>query len=303
MRFRSGTDPILILGSKGQLGRALLTQSPPSERAIIGWSREDFDFSDIEKVSSELNRLKPSIVINASAYTAVDAAEGSATEAEKINGDLPRALAQYCAENQALLVHYSTDYVFSGEGQAPWKENDPPNPLNNYGVTKLSGERAIAENCKSYFIFRTSWVFDNQGKNFVTTMLRLAPDKDKLAIVNDQVGAPTYSVHLAQWTWTILSVALNKESSPFGIYHLCASGTTTWFDFAQYLLMKAKSLGIIQRMPILNPISTEDYAAPTKRPKNSRLDCSSVQSQFDISLAPWQEGIDECLKSLARVKN
>jgi dTDP-4-dehydrorhamnose reductase len=293
---------IVILGKDGQMGRALSARL--GERALaIG--QQEVDFCDAHFVAT-LERLVGThtlaAVINASAYTQVDKAEGEGRdEAFRINATAVGELAQWCKSRNLPLVHYSTDYVFDGGGKKPWREEDIPNPANAYGESKLAGELALIEAHGDYLLFRTSWIFDAQGKNFFTTMLRLMGEKETISVVDDQFGAPTYAPHLATATVQALDRALAMETFPRGTYHLCASGMTSWFEFASAILGLARSMETGQKFPLvckrIDSIPTSQYPTPARRPFNSRLDCSKARRALDVALPQWRDGLEECMKT------
>ena len=297
----AGRGPLLVLGAKGQLGRALLQRlskkpDPLKGRsAVVGLSRSELDLSDLLAVERALNELQPAAVLNAAAYTAVDQAESEPAQAHRLNEELPARLARYCAQQQIPLVHYSTDYVFSGQGERAWQEDDPASPLNVYGESKRLGEEAIEKEGGRYLIFRTSWVFDEEGKNFVNTMLRLGAEREELKVVSDQVGAPTYAGHLAELSLKALQRGLAQEAFPSGIYHLSAQGHTTWFDFAQAIFAEGQKRGLRLKVQRLLPILSQDYTTPAERPLNSRLDLNRFISTFALQPPHWEEGLRACL--------
>jgi dTDP-4-dehydrorhamnose reductase len=221
--------------------------------------------------------------------------------AHAINALAPRVLAEEAAERNALLVHYSTDYVFDGRKQEPWTENDPPAPLSVYGASKLAGEQAVQNSRACYLIFRTSWVYGPHGSNFLLTMLRLARERDRLSIVDDQVGAPTTSIELARATHAIVTgVLAGRFGSPqhwSGLYHMTCAGSVSWFGFAQAIFARASArLGV--KAPELVPIGTKDYPTPAARPRNSVLSNAKLHARFGLQLPPWQSALDEVIACL-----
>lgn len=288
---------ILVLGSKGQLGTALMeiAQGPkfPIGWEFIGWAREDVDITQLDVLCEKVKTLKPSVVINAAAYTYVDKAEAEAKLCQTINVKAPEALAKTCLELKIPLIHFSTDYVYAGEGSEAHVETDPHYPLNFYGMTKARGDEAIQKVGCDHLIFRTSWVYSHAGKNFVLTMLRLATEKKELRIVNDQVGSPTYAPDLAKYALEALMKAmeLRLDGKPFpsGIYHLSNSDTTTWYDFAKAFLPKEIDI---------QGISTLEYPTPAKRPLNSRLSLEKFEKTFGIHPRNWHEALNECVKKI-----
>ena len=247
-----------------------------------------------------VRRAAPNLILNAAAYTAVDRAESERELAYAINGQAPRVLAQEALERNALLVHYSTDYVFDGSKPEPWIETDAPNPLNVYGASKLTGEQAIANIGGKYLIFRTSWVYGPHGNNFLLTMLRLARERDRLSIVDDQVGAPTTSIALARATHAIVTgILVDRIGAPqdwAGLYQMTCSGSTSWFGFAQAIFARAAALEV--KAPELTPIATKDYPTPAARPRNSVLSNAKLHAHFGVELPPWESALDEALQRL-----
>lgn len=281
------TAPLLITGANGQVGKALMELA---ENAI-GVTRKEIDLETLAFFPGE-SGLRPSAIINAAAYTAVDKAEEEEIRAFNINARAPEILAAYCKERDIPFIHYSTDYVFDGSGKTPWKESDPTNPLSAYGRTKLEGEKRIAAIGGKYLIFRTSWVYDETGKNFLNTMLRLGAERDELRVVNDQWGAPTYARHLAQATLAALENAQNATRFPSGIYHLCGGGETNWQAFAREIFEVAQP----PKSPKIHGIPTSEYPTPAKRPLNSRLDGSKAKQVLGVALPSWEAGLRECME-------
>jgi dTDP-4-dehydrorhamnose reductase len=271
---------ILLTGRNGQVGWELLKAlAPLGELTALG--RAELDLRDAGRIREAVRASNPDVIVNAAAYTAVDQAESERDAAFAVNAGAPGVLAAEAKRSGALLVHYSTDYVFDGAKPAPYVEEDEPNPINAYGASKLAGERAIAASgCRS-LILRTSWVYGPRGANFYLTMLRLARERPALRVVDDQVGAPTSSLAIARATAQLL------RPGAHGLYHLSAAGKTSWCGFARAIVAGA---GLAT--PV-TAIRTEDYPAPAKRPRNSRLDCSRLRADFGVALAPWEEGLAE----------
>ncbi|MGK5082329.1 dTDP-4-dehydrorhamnose reductase [Bdellovibrionota bacterium FG-1] len=284
---------IVVLGSSGQVGRALMEILGP-DRAI-GLSHAEASLEETDKLPGILHRLTPSAVINAAAYTQVDHAETQRELAFKINAEAPGVIAQWCAQQNIPFVHYSTDYVFDGSGDQPRSEDAPIAPLNVYGQSKAEGERRIVEAKGRFLCLRTSWAYDAHGKNFVNTMLRLGAERETLKVVADQIGAPTYAPHLAQGTLQALENALAKPNFPSGIYHLCQSGQTSWFGFAEAIFESARKQGIALKVSQILPISTAEYPVPAKRPLNSRLSMKKIQQALEIQMPDWRDGLDACM--------
>lgn len=283
--------PIVIFGKNGQVGSALCNLL--GDKAI-GFSRAQANLSHPDTLLKPLDGLSPKAIINAAAYTAVDKAEEESELAYKINAEAPGVLAQYCKEHDIPLVHYSTDYVFSGEGSTPHKEDDAANPLNLYGKSKLAGEKEITRTGCKHLILRTSWVYDAHHKNFITTMLKLAKEREKLTIVSDQIGAPTYAPHLAENTLDVLTNALNNKN--YGTFHLCGSGQTNWYEFACTFFDLARKQGIGLAIKDVQPIPTSAYPTPAKRPLNSRLDCSRIKAMLGVQMPDWQDSLKACME-------
>jgi dTDP-4-dehydrorhamnose reductase len=285
---------ILVTGCHGQVGHAL-TQSLQGLGEIHSLAREQLDLSRPESIRAVMQSLQPAIVINAAAYTAVDQAESEEALAMRINAEAPGILAEEAVKIGASLIHYSTDYVFDGSKLGAWMEDDPVSPLSAYGRSKLAGERAIAATGVPHLILRTSWVYGLHGKNFLLTMLRLAQSRDSLSIVDDQIGAPTWSHTIAEATANIIrhfprSEQIEKLS---GIYHLCATGHTSWHGFAQAIF----SHPAVHQRPILQPITTAQYPTPARRPANSVMSTQKFQQCFG-ELPSWQAALQNCLDSL-----
>jgi dTDP-4-dehydrorhamnose reductase len=283
---------ILVLGRHGQVGAAL-TQSMQGLGELIALDRAQLDLSNPDAIRTALRELQPQMIINAAAYTAVDAAESDEATAFQVNAEAPRVIAEESERLGAALIHYSTDYVFDGGKQGSWLEDDAPAPLSVYGRSKLAGEQAITDVGGSHLILRTSWVYGLHGKNFLLTMLKLAETRDELAIVDDQIGAPTWAVTIADATAAIIrdSGESAQLAALSGIYHLCAGGHTSWFGFAQAIFAHAS----IERKPKLRPITTAEYPTPAKRPSNSMLNTDKFRHTFG-DLPAWDNAIQTCMQ-------
>lgn len=290
---------IAVLGANGQVGSALVALL--GERAVP-LTRAQADFAKPETLAAVLDSIRPDAVINAAAYTAVDKAEEERAAAFAANAESPAALARWCVEQDVPLVHYSTDYVFDGEGETPWRENDPKAPLNVYGASKLAGEAAVEESGAKYLIFRISWVYDATGKNFMNTMLRLGADRDTLNVVADQYGAPCYAPDIAEYTLRALEKAAHMPKFPSGIYHMVHGGTTTWHGFAEAIFSGARQMGKELRVQTVGAIPASAYPTPAKRPQNSRMDCSLFRSVFGLELPQWEQGLSNALKQKQRLE-
>lgn len=290
---------ILLLGKNGQVGWELQRSLAPLGDVIALDSRSTEycgELTNLAGIKATVEALQPSIIVNAAAYTAVDKAEGEASQAHLINTLAPSVLAQAAQACGACLVQYSTDYVFNGGGQLPWRESDPTGPLNVYGQTKLEGEQLIAQHCSNHLIFRTSWVYAARGNNFAKTMIRLAQERSSLTVINDQFGAPTGAELLADVTAHALRSSL-KTPELAGLYHVTASGETTWYDYARFVLNHAQQLGVPLKANAeqVTPVPTSTFPTPAKRPHNSRLDCRRFCHAFDLTLPHWQLGVTRML--------
>ena len=243
-----------------------------------------------------MRALQPDVVVNAAAYTAVDQAESDHDLSNIVNAQAPGVLAIEAAKLNALLVHYSTDYVFDGSGQRPWRETDTPAPLNVYGHSKLEGEARIQAAGGRHLIFRTSWVYASRGGNFAKTMLRLAQERERLTVINDQFGAPTGADLLADITAHVIGQVMQQPEQT-GLYHLTALGETTWFEYAKYVIAKASiaspAIKIIAKDVV--PVLSEAFKTAAQRPKNSRLNTEKLQTVFNLHLPPWEHGVDRML--------
>jgi dTDP-4-dehydrorhamnose reductase len=290
---------ILLTGSNGQVGWEL-RRTLASLGTVVAADRSVMDLADPDAIRRVVRELKPQVIVNAAAYTAVDKAESDADLSMRINGVAPGILAEEARRLGALLVHYSTDYVFDGTKESAYSENDAPNPINAYGRTKLAGEEAIRAGGPTFLIFRTSWVYAPRGNNFLRTMLRLAAERPELKIVDDQVGAPTSANAIASMTAQVVEAVLRKDSAvkASGIYHFTASGAVSWFGFAQSIFAEATARDTAFKTPKLVAIPTEQYPLPARRPANSRLDCGKLKATFGVTAAPWEAMMRECLEEM-----
>jgi dTDP-4-dehydrorhamnose reductase len=293
---------VLILGADGQLGTEL-RDSFGDNNSVMAVGRQVVDLALTDPLRDIVRSVQPEVILNAAAYTAVDRAESEPDVAMAINGHAPRVLAEEARRANALLVHYSTDYVFDGSKAAPWTEQDPTGPLNVYGASKLAGEAAVQEVGGRYLIFRTSWVYGPQGKNFLLTMLRLGRERDRLTIVDDQFGAPTTSMELAGATRKIVDGVLagrfGGAEQWVGLYHMTCQGVTTWCGFAEAIFARAGRL-LDGRTPNIVPIPSGEYPTPAKRPRNSVLSNARLHERFGIRLQPWESALDEVIQQLSR---
>lgn len=291
---------ILLFGKSGQVGWEL-QRSLSVLGQLTSVDVDECDLSDAKAIRHLIQMVKPSLIVNAAAYTAVDKAESDKETARKINAIAPTAMAMEALSLDAWLVHYSTDYVFNGHKTDPYLESDETGPLSVYGQTKLEGEHGIIKSGAKYLIFRTSWVYATKGQNFAKTMLKLAQEREQLRIVADQYGAPTSAELLADVTAQCIQRVLTSGTDAYqGIYHLVASGVTNWFEFASYVIEYARVHGLTLRCPStgLYPISTTEYPVPAKRPANSQLNTEKIQQTFNVHLPAWQYHVDRMLSEL-----
>jgi dTDP-4-dehydrorhamnose reductase len=290
---------VLLIGKTGQVGGDL--DPLLSEFAEVhATDRSTLDLLQPESIRKVIRNLLPDVIVNAAAYTAVDKAEVELAIAHSINTIAPTVLAEEAARAHALLVHYSTDYVFDGMKSEAYVESDAVNPINVYGRTKAEGEEGITRSGCRHLIFRTSWVYSSRGSNFLLTILRLAREREELRIVNDQIGAPTSSHSLAVATASVIrSVWTGDLDESSSIYHMTAAGRTSWFEFAREILEQASILVRIPK-PRLIPISTEEYVTAARRPLNSVLSCEKLRIRFGILMPPWQESLGSVLRLLSK---
>ncbi len=290
----SAHQPILVFGQGGQVGRALMARLGSFG---ICPSIEEADFLKPHTLPDVVRKYNPLAIINAAAYTAVDKAEQEESIAHTINAEAPKVLAEFAANEDVPLLHYSTDYVYPGGGESQWLEDSPTGPLNLYGKTKLAGDEAIIAAGGEHLIFRTSWVFDEEGKNFINTMLRLGAERETLSVVADQIGAPTYAMDIARYSLLALSHAIEYDEFPSGIYHLCNKGETSWHGFAEAIFAKARALGVPLTVKEVAPILTSAYPTPAQRPLNSRLSLAKIEESFGFSIERWDDALERCLEN------
>ncbi|MSP28633.1 MAG: dTDP-4-dehydrorhamnose reductase [Methylococcales bacterium] len=293
---------ILLFGKGGQVGWELQRSlAPLGELIALDSNNEDYcgDFTNLTGIAATIRAIAPDVIVNAAAHTAVDKAESEPELARTINALASRVLAEEAKRCNAWLVHYSTDYVFDGSGNTPWLETDTTAPLSVYGATKREGELAIIDSGCQYLIFRTSWVYAARGANFANTMLRLAGDRDSLTVINDQIGAPTGADLLADVTaHTIRSVQQHPEL--VGLYHLVASGETTWHEYARFVLNFAREAGVAIQVAddAIAPVPTTAFPTPAQRPLNSRLNTHKLCASFNLNLPHWQTGVARMLTEI-----
>ncbi|MBJ9722861.1 dTDP-4-dehydrorhamnose reductase [Acinetobacter calcoaceticus] len=298
---------ILLLGKNGQVGWELQRALQPLGE-VIALDRStsldglNGDLANFDQIKQTIEKVQPNIIVNAAAYTAVDKAESDKENADLINHLAVKNLAELCQTHHILLIHYSTDYVFNGEGTKAWSESDLTDPVNLYGNTKRLGEIALEQSSCAFINFRTCWVYGSHGNNFIKTMLKLASNREELSIIHDQIGAPTGAALIADVTAQALKyyslMGAQQQKDLLGHYHLAAAGECSWFDYAQFVFELAKQKGqplVIQKV---NPIETIAYPTPAKRPLNSRLNTNKLQANFKIHLPNWKLGVAQVLEEI-----
>ncbi len=289
---------ILLIGFDGQVGWELQRCLAPLGQ-IASPTLAVVDLTRLDAVREFVRDMKPQIIVNAAAYTAVDAAEKNEVIAQRINGDAPALLAQEASHLNALLVHYSTDYVFDGCKAGNYTEDDAPAPLSVYGRTKLAGEQGIRDSGCRHLIFRTSWVYGARGKNFLLTMLRLARERDELRVVSDQIGAPTWSRMLAEATAQAIHTAQRSPHDVRGTYHMTSAGSVSWHGFTMRIVEQGAALGMCRKVPV-HPLKTAEYPTPAQRPANSQLSNDKLKRDFGVCLPSWEQALDLCLADIAQ---
>ncbi|MBS0571365.1 MAG: dTDP-4-dehydrorhamnose reductase [Proteobacteria bacterium] len=303
---------ILLLGANGQVGFELARSLAPLGELVCatrpgtlpgGVPCLSTDIASAASLAATLDATMADVIVNAAAYTAVDRAEDEPDSAHRANAQALAEIGAHAASHSALVVHYSTDYVFDGAGSRPYRENDATAPLGVYGHSKLAGENALRESGCAHLVLRTAWVYAARGHNFLRTMLRLAREREELRIVGDQRGAPTPARLIAAATATTLARLLARRAGErdkrLGTYHLCAAGQCTWFDFAGTIFARARAANLIERVPKLVPVTTAEYPTPARRPAYSVLDCSKIRDAFGLHLPTWQQGLDAVIGELS----
>ena len=285
----TGAPTILVTGANGQLGAELVHALAP-HGTIVATGHAELDLADADAIVATVRRIRPALIVNAAAYTAVDRAESEEARAHAVNGVAPGILADEAKRAGAALIHYSTDYVFDGRATGPYDEDAPVGPLSVYGRTKLEGERAVAASGADALVLRTSWVYGRRGRNFLTTMQRLAAERDEIRVVDDQTGAPNWSRELARATARIVANGRHGIAERKGLYHLTARGATTWYGFARAILAGVPRVRIV-------PITTAEYPTPARRPHWSVLDTARFERTFGFALPDWHASLAECLAS------
>ena len=293
---------ILLLGKGGQVGWELQRSlAPLGELVALDFDSPEAcgDFTQPESLARTVRDLAPHIIVNAAAYTAVDGAQAEPDKARLVNATAPGVLARQAQALGAWLVHFSTDYVFDGSGDRPWRESDPTGPLNVYGQTKLEGEQLVQTGCQRHLILRTSWVYAARGSNFAKTMLGLAAEREELTVVDDQIGAPTGAELLADSTALVLR-ELERQPQLAGLYHLSAQGQTSWHGYACHVIEQARQIRPEKTFKVrqIKPVKSSAFQTAARRPHNSRLDTRRLMSTFGLTLPPWQQGVDRMLREI-----
>ena len=298
---RSQAVKLLVTGKNGQVGFEL-TRALSVLGEVVAVDRQTCDMTNADAIRALVQQVKPDVIVNAAAYTAVDKAESEKEIANAVNAIAPGILGEEAAKLNALVLHYSTDYIFDGSKSGTYTENDTPNPQSAYGQSKLDGEHALVKANPRHLILRTSWVYGAHGGNFAKTMLRLAADREKLTVVADQFGAPTSAALLADLTAQLVGRYAREgaEKFPYGIYHAVNSGETHWCEYARFVIRTAIAAGkTLKATPDnITPITTAQYPTPAKRPANSRLDTQRFRSTFALRLPPWQESLQHVLQQI-----
>ncbi len=293
---------VLLFGKGGQVGWELQRSlAPLGELVALDFDSTEHaaDFSQPDSLAETVLKVRPDVIVNAAAHTAVDKAESEPDFARKLNATSPGVVAQAAEEIGALMVHYSTDYVFDGSGSAAWLEDAATGPLSVYGRTKLEGEQLVAAHCKRHLIFRTSWVYAARGGNFAKTMLRLAKERERLTVIDDQWGAPTGAELLADVTAHAIRT-VQADPGEFGLYHLVAGGETSWHGYAKFVIDHARAAGVELKVEpdAIDPVPTSAFPTPARRPHNSRLNTHKLQATFGLTLPHWQTGVARMLREI-----
>jgi dTDP-4-dehydrorhamnose reductase len=292
---------LLLTGAEGQIGWEL-TRSLLPLGEVVALGRKDFDLARPERLPNLVRSIAPDVIVNAAAYTAVDKAEQEEELATLINGTAVGVIAETARSAGALLVHFSTDYVFDGRSDAPYTENDATHPINAYGRSKLLGELEVTHSGCLYIILRSSWIYSSRGHNFVRTILSAAREHKQLQVVTDQVGVPTWARNIADVTVLIIRQTLQeRQNGQFssGIFNLTAGGATSWYGFAETIFKTAQRMGLLSELPPIHPVASQHYQAAAQRPKNSRLAGDRLYQRFGIRLPDWREGLTLCLEEIA----
>ncbi len=291
------SGPIAVIGASGQVASALVRRARESRQALIARGHPAADLTDITTIGHFIDEVRPSVVVNAAAYTAVDNAESEPEAAFQLNAEGPGRLAVICAALSLPLIHISTDYVFDGLSDTPYPEDAPLQPMSAYGASKAAGEMAVSAACAHHIILRTAWVYGLEGNNFVKTMLRLGAQRDELGIVADQQGSPTFADDIADVILAISGKINTGDRVHFGTYHFTSTGATTWHEFAETIFSHAKAAG--RKTPqTAKAITTADYPTPARRPAYSVLDCDKIESTFSIARPTWQDALSRAMPAI-----
>ena len=285
---------VLVSGAKGQVGSEIV-KAVPAGFTVIGLGSNELDITNQQQVTAVIAQYKPDLIINAAAYTAVDKAESDSDNAYAVNQQAVAWLAQAAKQADIPLFHISTDYVFDGESTTPYKETDPVNPQSVYGMSKLAGEQVLAATHNKHIILRTSWVFGAEGNNFVKTMLRLGKERDELSVVADQHGCPTSASSIAKALWQLAEKYKTERTLPWGIYHFSNSPACTWYEFACEIFEQAVKAGVLERKPVVHPITSAEYPTPAKRPAWSVLDCCKIEDLITNATDSWKKELNSLI--------
>ncbi|MNZ37068.1 dTDP-4-dehydrorhamnose reductase [compost metagenome] len=288
---------VLVTGARGQVGFELLRRAPTGF-IVTGLGSSELDITNEEQIQEAVARIRPQLIINAAAYTAVDKAESEPERAYTVNRDGVAHLAKAANETGIPLLHISTDYVFAGDADVPYRESDVTGPTGVYGASKLAGEQALVDLCARHLILRTSWVFGVHGNNFVKTMLRLGRERSELGVVADQHGCPTSAASIADALWHVAAKIRDEGTAAWGIYHFSGAPACTWHEFALEIFQQAHALGMIERQPLVNAIATRDYPTPAKRPAWSVMNSQKLQQTFGIAASDWHHDLLDVLQEL-----
>ena len=288
---------ILVTGADGQLGRELLAVGRQNSLEVIGTALPVLDITDYDRAADVISRHRPALVINSAAYTDVDKAESEPETAFKVNRDGPVNLARICADRGLGLIHLSTDYVFDGRKRTPYLETDPISPLGVYAQSKAAGEQGVRTHLSEHIIIRTSWLYGVYGRNFVKTMLRLGRERGVIRVVNDQLGSPTSAREVARAVFSIIAHFRKKIRIDWGTYHFCGGGISSWYEFAVKIFDLTEPHRLFDR-PVVQPVASDSYPTPAKRPAYSVLDCTRIQAKFGITQRPWQRSLETTLNRI-----
>lgn len=290
---------VLICGARGQVGHELMRLAPVGFEAV-GMGSAELDIANADRMAATVEQVRPQLIVNAAAYTAVDKAESEPERAFAVNRDGVANLAAAAERLGIPLLHISTDYVFAGDASEPYREQEATGPTGVYGASKLAGEQALLAGCFRPMILRTSWVFGAHGNNFVKTMLRLGREREELSVVADQRGCPTSAASIARALWSLARQYREQGSLHWGLYHYSGTPACTWYDFAQEIFRQAHELGLLPRLPVVHAIATAQYPTPARRPAWSVLDCSKLREAHGIAPSDWREELRAVLMELGK---